>query len=99
MRIGILNTIRFLVAVFALSQVFAIAQLSDRDQNLAACKDGWSLCDRSTLTAAELAAVSTARHAQNLGDCRNGLPPCDHAQLNSSEANSLAVADYQRNLT
>jgi hypothetical protein len=35
-----------------LSQASAIAQLSTHDRNLAAGKDGWSLCDRTTLSAA-----------------------------------------------
>jgi len=94
-----LSTVRLLTAAFVLSQACTIAQLSAHDQNLGACKDGWSLCDRRTLTPTELAEVSRARHFKNIADCRSGLPSCDQSQLTPSEANSVAVANYQRNLS
>ena len=94
-----LSTVRLLTAAFVLSQACTIAQLSAHDQNLGACKDGWSLCDRTTLTPTELAEVSRARHFKNIADCRSGLPSCDQSQLTPSEANSVAVANYQRNLS
>src|SRR5437868_7298797 len=86
MSTNMLSTVRLLTAAFVLSQACTIAQLSAHDQNLGACKDGWSLCDRTTLTPTELAEVSRARHFKNIADCRSGLPSCDQSQLTPSEA-------------
>jgi len=74
-----LSRMRLLSAVLVLSQACTIAQLSAHDSNLDACKQGWPLCDRTTLTPAELAEVSKARHFKNIDDCRSGYPSSDQS--------------------
>src|ERR1041385_4244703 len=50
---------------FSLWQVVALAQSSDHDRNLSACKSGSVACDHAQLTQSETSAVAAAEHQRN----------------------------------
>jgi hypothetical protein len=61
------------------------AQSTDGAQNLADCKNGVEICDRSKLSQSELTDVALAAHRRNVSDCRNGYVACDHSKLSEPE--------------
>ena len=68
--------------------------------NLSACKNGWTSCDRSRLTLAQMTEVTLARAgAERLRIAGTGLNPCDQWKLTETEAIALAVAVYDRNVS
>src|SRR4051812_26779317 len=66
--------------------------------NLLACKQGFTSCNRSQLTLAEVTQLGVSDHARYVSDCRRGYASCDRSQLSAPEAAALAVVDYDRNV-
>ena len=87
------------VACLSLWPVLAFAQSPDLSQNLEACKAGRETCDRSRLSAPQLAEVALASHGRNVANCRNHYDSCDRSKLTASEAREMTVAEQQRNFT
>src|SRR5271156_1879029 len=87
------------IACLILWPVLSLAQSSDLEQNLAACKSGHEICDQSKLSPSQTAELDATNRERNVSDCRNGFDSCDHSKLTQPQVIALAVADHQRNLT
>lgn len=70
------------------------AQLSNFD----ACKLGFYSCDRSRLTAAELATAAESDHQRDFEACKLGFYSCDRSRLTAADLAVVAESDRQRNL-
>lgn len=79
--------------------ILAFGQSSDLSRNLDACKSGSQSCDRSKLSSAQLADITSSAHARNVVNCRNVSSSCDLAKLTEPETIALAVANHQRNVS
>ena len=61
------------VACLSLWPILAFAQSPDLAQNLETCKAGREICDRSKLSAAQLAEVTFAAHGRNVSELSERL--------------------------
>src|SRR5207248_3182155 len=87
------------VLCLSLWPILAFGQSSDLSRNLDACNSGSQSCDRSQLSASQLADVTFAGHGRNVINCRNGYSSCDLAKLTEPETMALAAANHQRNVS
>ena len=71
--------------IFLLIVQLAGAQSSNFDL----CKFGMYGCDRSKLSASELATVAEADHQRNFNACKFGMYGCDRSRLDAAEANAV----------
>src|SRR5579864_2759166 len=99
MKVRLRKCFGALVTCLSLWPILAFAQSSDLSQNLAACKAGRTICDRSKLSQSEATDVALAAHGRNVPNCRSGYDSCDRSRLSEPETIALAVADHQRNVT
>jgi hypothetical protein len=89
----------FVILCFSFWQVVALAQSSDHEQNLSACKSGSVSCDHAQLTQSEASAIAAAEHQRNFSDCMNVFGSCDYSRLTGPEANAVAIAEHDHNLS
>lgn len=75
----------FVTAAFVCFATLISGQSRDQEQNLFACKNGWSSCNHSTLTDNDKKEVARLRHDQNIADCEESWKSCNRAALSASE--------------
>src|SRR5437016_4470887 len=93
------RTFWFVIFCFSFVQVVVLAQSSDHDRNLSACKSGLISCDQTQLTQSEASTIAAAEHQRNFSDCVNVFGSCDYSRLTGPEANAVAVAEHEHNLS
>src|SRR5258708_7795387 len=74
------------------------AQVSlDSQRNYSSCLHGYSGCDQSKLTDAELAEVRQAAQRRNYNACLRGYFGCDQSQLTDSQRAEVQQSASRRN--
>ena len=71
---------------------------AERQSNVYDCGNGWTSCDPSKLTEAEVKEVAIARHARNLEDCKSGYDSCDGSKLSWIESAAVNRAVREHNV-
>jgi hypothetical protein len=62
---------------------------SERQRNLAACKDGQETCDYTKLSASETKTLVDAEHKRNYAACLKGYGYCDISRLTTDETHLI----------
>ena len=62
---------------------------SERQRNLAACKDGQETCDYTKLSASETKTLVDAEHKRNYAACLKGYGYCDPARLTVEQTRTI----------
>jgi hypothetical protein len=91
----------FVAIIFAAGTLGHPGRLNAQDRNVQTCLDGRypSLCDKSRLTAAQLAQAETAERRQNLKTCLDGRYPrlCRRELLTTVELKQVQEAERLAN--
>ena len=91
-------TLCFLVGFLGSFHGALLAQVSNHEDNLSACKNGSESCNRSNLTDAETRDIAVL-HQRNVAACRAGDNSCDRDQLTAFETIALDIAVHQTNVS
>ena len=67
--------------------------------NVATCKNGWSVCDMSSLSANDSGDVLVQQININYRNCLAGLDNCDMTKLNSPQRDAVQTQNQNRNRT
>ena len=89
MKVAERITLCFLVVFLGSWQGTLLAQQSDHEDNLWACKNGFGSCNRSDLTDLESHDIAVSLHQRNVAACRAGETSCDRNQLTALETEAV----------